>query len=765
MPCARTPPIAKGCGEVRLEQELMTRPPLAIPRRSTRRRAVRGPSRGRCPPEHSGASITVRRAGNACVTLMVDMKALAILTALAVTGCAVAQSVQNAGFELPVLGNGNWQYNPSGSGVAWTGPNDNQHRWGISSRSGAWGSSAHSGAQYGFIQTAGSIQQVVSGFEVGSSYQITFWMTNRNLGSPNTITVSIGGNALLTVTPPADGVWRQYTTPPFTASNTSYMLALSGPPNNGQDETSLIDDVAIADLTQDVWPMDRVDRWGGGKVTQGPDPSTLTTPWVFQKLSPGFPVSHAPAIDYQGAGYYGEWNSGNLVKFDTVTGATLGTFAAGSTIQSTPVLGFQRSLFFHAAPNLYALDPNALTSPWSFNTGATFVDNFNSASPVLGPDGEVVFPSTTGAVYKFDYLTGAIIWQQTVQPSDHSIAFSRDDLTVFVANGTRITALRYSDGSIAWSQDFGSATGTPAVAPNGTVVFGTAAGLVFDIDPASASTNWVIPTNGPVSASPAFNQNKVYAACQDGSIYALDQTSGNALWTFPTTGPIDIAPIVGSDGSVYTCNRVGDLYRIVGGVPIWHQTIPGGAEGSISMGSDGSLYVPNGVGNGLYIIRQQAIPFQNFASAQVVHGTTVSGSFSDVQVADSFNWILRNGITILASDEPVCIALSANLSRPDTAAFSIRLVASASYSTLDQIIQARNVSSGAWEVLDNRPATTTNSSILVTVNSNANRFIDQTTGQVQIRIGWRQHASLPSASWLGKIDQTRIEGIVPAFHP
>lgn len=59
-------------------------------------------------------------------------------------------------------------------------------------------------------------------------------------------------------------------------------------------------------LAQAPWPMERQDRWGSGRAIMGPDPSTLTTPWISNKLALHMgPVSHGPALGAGGVGYFG----------------------------------------------------------------------------------------------------------------------------------------------------------------------------------------------------------------------------------------------------------------------------------------------------------------------------------------------------------------------------------------------------------------------------------------------------------------------------
>src|SRR3954468_18677936 len=85
--------------------------------------------------------------------------------------------------------------------------------------------------------------------------------------------------------------------------------------------------VVCANAQTAPWPVERQNRWGSGFAVSGPDPSTLTTPWISDRLGAGLgPVSGGPVLGDSGIGYFGNWSNNRLFKFDYNTGAILSNF-------------------------------------------------------------------------------------------------------------------------------------------------------------------------------------------------------------------------------------------------------------------------------------------------------------------------------------------------------------------------------------------------------------------------------------------------------
>jgi hypothetical protein len=107
------------------------------------------------------------------------------------------------------------------------------------------------GEKIAFIQSDGTMSQVVSGFIAGASYQIRYFENARNCcsGTAPFVEVRIGGNTIVAphAVPPVGGSnpYREVISDPFVATASSLELAFIKSNPQGGDTTLLIDNVSI----------------------------------------------------------------------------------------------------------------------------------------------------------------------------------------------------------------------------------------------------------------------------------------------------------------------------------------------------------------------------------------------------------------------------------------------------------------------------------------------------------------------------------------
>jgi hypothetical protein len=153
----------------------------------------------------------------------------------------------NSSFEIPALQSGSWRVAPSGSGRTWNEP-AGVGQSGIANGSGSWGTGAHTGAQYAFVQDGSSVQQTLTGLVVGRKYVVEFWMATRSgdVGGDTAapMVVTANGTTILGPTSPSGSSWAQFTSTTFTATKSSYTFVFKSDTGNG-DSTDLLDDIHL----------------------------------------------------------------------------------------------------------------------------------------------------------------------------------------------------------------------------------------------------------------------------------------------------------------------------------------------------------------------------------------------------------------------------------------------------------------------------------------------------------------------------------------
>lgn len=146
--------------------------------------------------------------------------------------------VINAGFEIPSLGSGGYQYSPTGNGWIFS------NRAGISANGSLLTNNnlnAPQGAQVAFLQKTGSFGQTIK-FRAGN-YHVTFYAAQRKKSSQN-FQVLIDGQVIGTFTP--GGIkYKLYSTSYFTATTGKHVLSFQGLNSNSGNNMVFIDMVAI----------------------------------------------------------------------------------------------------------------------------------------------------------------------------------------------------------------------------------------------------------------------------------------------------------------------------------------------------------------------------------------------------------------------------------------------------------------------------------------------------------------------------------------
>ena len=569
------------------------------------------------------------------------------------------------------------------------------------------------------------------------------------------------------------GVWKWVTAEPFNYTNWAFGEPRGSSPVIYFDPATPLGEWSNATGTVALpyfveyelprligWPMELQNRFGNSRAISGPDPGTITTPWIDYRMSPTEVVSHGPAIGADGIGYYGTWIGSDLVKFDVATGAILGSFDALGWIQCTPAIGDNGLIYIttvkafsqHPPGRIFAVDPNTMDWVWAFQTNYNKVSDYESCSPTIGPDGDIVVGSKIGKAWRLDGATGAIEWEVTFNGAQYTIPFSRDDTKVFVSNDEVMTAINYADGTIAWSYTAGSWFGAPSVAPDGTLVVGSASGTVYGFDPDTGTILWTFTALGKVLAAPAFSTDGVAYVCSyDHRLYALRTSDGARLWSFTGTFENRSSPSVGPDGRIYFGNPIGSLYSVApDGTLIWFAQSAGSVRGQITVGSDGTLYM-GPLGGGLVIIRQHET--RNLAeSYSIIRGIHVSGDVADTWESDNSYFVVRPGITLNRTEAPVDMVFESTALKDTPSEFRFTLEAHVSIWGMSQRIELFDFVAGSWEEVDVRMATTTDSVVTIDVPANPERFVEPTTGVTRVRVSFKQAGPILQFPWFARIN-------------
>lgn len=233
--------------------------------------------------------------------------------------------------------------------------------------------------------------------------------------------------------------------------------------------------------------------------------------WSF---ATGAWVDSSPAIGADGVIYTGSWDG----KFYALNpdGTKKWEFATGGPVDSSPAIGTDGTIYFGSHDTkFYALKPNG-TQKWNLKTDGAVI-----SSPAVGGDGVIYFTSVDGRLYaanpdgsvKWRFWTGGVGTSSPVVDANGT-AYAGVD-----AGGTNMFFAVGSDGTKKWWFGYPEIRGAAALTADGLVYFpGTDSGVgrlygwSTDGKPQSGAS-----LDGMVTGSPAV--------APDGTIYLGSMSS------------------------------------------------------------------------------------------------------------------------------------------------------------------------------------------------------------------------------------------------
>lgn len=229
------------------------------------------------------------------------------------------------------------------------------------------------------------------------------------------------------------------------------------------------------------------------------------------------------------------------------------------------------------------------------------------------------------------------------------------------------------DGTLKWRFDTGSSIDncSPAVAYDGTIVFGATDGRVTSLT-AEGKVRWQRALNaGSVAVSPALGfDGTIYLHGSDGYLYALDPATGATRWrTFAEAGTF-ASPVIAPDGTIYQAGTVGAILAInPDGTLKWRFAVPSDSFSTPALDAAGNVYFTTYTTSRLYSLKPDGTQRWSFAAASgsltsssptlsadgsVAYFGTNNGVFQAVDTADgSLRWRVTLGGFVLSSTAAV----------------------------------------------------------------------------------------------------------------
>lgn len=294
----------------------------------------------------------------------------------------------------------------------------------------------------------------------------------------------------------------------------------------------------------------------------------------------GFVDCARPVIDAQGRIIFSSDGSVNALTRD---GKFIWNYSINSFGVSCPSIDNSGNIYVCAGDgNLYALNQNG-SLRWSCMTS-----KFTYSSPTIGTDGTIYVGSSDSKLYAFN-PDGSINWNFTANGSVTSPALRPDGAIIF-GSGNNVYAM-YPNGTLIWNYTTCGTNLSPSIDANGIIYIGSADNNTYALNP-DGSLKWIFKTGGYITSSPAIGHDgSLYFGSRDEHFYAIN-LDGTLKWSYFNDESFGwSSPAIGHDGTIYVGSSDHKLYAFTpNGDVKWTCMTGGMVDGSPSIDYDGTLY-------------------------------------------------------------------------------------------------------------------------------------------------------------------------------
>lgn len=224
--------------------------------------------------------------------------------------------------------------------------------------------------------------------------------------------------------------------------------------------------------------------------------------------------------------------------------------------------------------------------------------------------------------------TGGVVVSSPAIADDGTIVFGSHDKSIYAVDAAGKILWRHPTSDLVWS--------SPALGPGGVVYAGGDDDRVYAFDLKDGAMRWSF-TTGPCRVATGIGpegarcdvdgitvgpDGTVYVGCHDDALYAIGP-DGQKRWDFRAGDDIDSSPAVSADGIVYFGSDDRKLYALgPGGALRWAVTTGGAIRGSPAIAADGTVYVGSFDG-AVYAVRPGGVVAWSFRTADRIVSSPV----------------------------------------------------------------------------------------------------------------------------------------------
>ncbi|HVT11997.1 MAG TPA: hypothetical protein VHE55_06995 [Fimbriimonadaceae bacterium] len=137
-------------------------------------------------------------------------------------------------------------------------------------------------------------------------------------------------------------------------------------------------------------------------------------------------------------------------------------------------------------------------------------------------------------------------------------------------------------------------------------------------------------------------------------------------------------------------------------------------------------------------------------------GSLLSGNLGSLVYSDDMRLIAKAGVAPTLTDYPIKMIFTATSPADSPSSLAIGIESKAQLSNITQHIEAFDYSANAFVVIDNRTASTSDSTAYLTLQ-NPTRFVNPVTHEMKMRVSYIAQSAPPLLGWLASMDRVLWE--------
>jgi outer membrane protein assembly factor BamB len=254
-------------------------------------------------------------------------------------------------------------------------------------------------------------------------------------------------------------------------------------------------------------------------------------------------------------------------------------------------------------------------------------------------------PFNSGNVTAIQSSSGTIDWQLNLPGKIDTIpTLGNNVLVVGYSDQNQVTGISARTNTTLWNFTTDGPVGASPAYDNGNFFFGTMSGNFYCVTQ-NGQEAWSAPIGTRIETTPATAFGLVFFGAYNGTLYALDVETGNEAWQVPTEGGLLSPPVVAANGILYQATTSGLLYALnaTNGAELWTYPLEAGVTAGPVL-DNGCLFLVDSNGKIYAIADSHSVTFSETGLPSGTSWGVTLGTETSFTNTNTKTFSMTNGI-------------------------------------------------------------------------------------------------------------------------